>query len=117
MTDKISDSRLKEMADCFMQSDIGSAFQELIAYRKQATDDAEPQADDVETIRAIVEEHGIAQEFDIDDGVKLVQFALTRLSAGKVEPWSCDGCVQFGCQACARFYNDLYSPITPSGKE
>jgi hypothetical protein len=43
--------------------------------------------------------------------------ALSRLSVGKVEPWSCDGCVQFGCQACARFYNDLYSPITPSGKE
>jgi hypothetical protein len=89
-------------------------YTEIVA---KATDDPEPQADDVETIRALVEEHGIAQEFDIDDGVKLVQFALFRLSAGKVEPWSCDGCVQFGCQACARFYNDLYSPITPSGKE
>jgi hypothetical protein len=58
-------------------------FIELVKYCKRVIDksDPEPQADDVETIRALVEEHGIAQEFDIDDGVKLVRFALTRLSA------------------------------------
>jgi hypothetical protein len=119
--DKIDKARLEV-------NKIDSAIEELDVKRTEAfdayatalntaTDDPEPQVDDVETIRALVEEHGIAQEFDIDDGVKLVQFALFRLSAGKVEPWSCDGCVQFGCQTCARFYNDLYSPITPSGKE
>jgi hypothetical protein len=61
-------------------------FIELVKYCKRVIDNPDPQADDVETIRALVEEYGIAQEFDIDDGVKLVQFALSRLSAGKVEP-------------------------------
>jgi hypothetical protein len=58
-----------------------SAPVDVQAKAEAVIDNPDPQADDVETIRALVEEHGIAQEFDIDDGVKLVRFALTRLSA------------------------------------
>jgi hypothetical protein len=100
MSEKVSDEAIEALIECKENSPRASAdchrcsavntcgelddamlLRELLAYRQAAQADAE-------TVRALVGEYGICQEFDIDDGVRLVQYALSRLSAGKKQsPW------------------------------
>jgi hypothetical protein len=89
MTEKLSNDELLTLIGMhqkersYKQQKELQAFEELLSYR-EATDDPEPQADDVETIRAFVEEHSICQEFDIDDAVQLIQLYLSRLSSSTI---------------------------------